>query len=268
MDPGFHSPLIDLFRRGGVDASLRLQAARGALTPRAHEQLALLMLLLEDADPSVAQQAQHTIAALPVPELSAFLARSDVPTAMREFFAARGVNASSARTPAEQAPVSGDDLVDGEHADGESDGGEERSGTMEDDDAASGHVSSLSVNERVKLARKGTREERAQLIRDPNRMVATSVLTSPKLTESEVEAFAKMTNVSEDVLRAIAGNRGWVKNYGVMAGLARNPKTPPGVSMPLLQRLSLRDVKIVAADRNVPEALRLAAKGIVARTQK
>jgi hypothetical protein len=38
--------------------------------------------------------------------------------------------------------------------------------------------------------------------------------------------------------------------------------------MPLLQRLSARDVKIVAADRNVPEALRLAAKRIVARTQK
>ena len=51
----------------------------------------------------------------------------------------------------------------------------------------------------MKLAMKGTREQRAQLVRDMNRMVAAAVLRSPKLTESEVEAFTKMGNVSEDV---------------------------------------------------------------------
>jgi hypothetical protein len=267
MDPGFHTPLVDLFQRGGVDVSLRLQAARGTLTPRAHEQLALLILLLDDADPAVAQQARHTMAALPVPELSVFLARPDVPDAMREFFAARGVTPRApgdqphASATTEGETVSSGELEPADDADGQA-------GAAEDGEAPSGHLSSLSVNDRMKLARKGTREERAQLVRDPNRMVATAVLSSPKLTEAEVESFAKMTNVSEDVLRSIAGNRAWVKNYGVMAGLARNPKTPPGVSMPLLHRLSPRDVKIVAADRNVPEALRLAAKRIVARLQK
>ena len=41
------------------------------------------------------------------------------------------------------------------------------------------------------------------LVRDRNRLVASAVLSSPKLTESEVEAFTKMGNVSEDVLRVI-----------------------------------------------------------------
>ena len=59
----------------------------------------------------------------------------------------------------------------------------------------------------MKLAMKGTREQRAQLIRDSNSIVATAVLSSPKLTESEVEAFAKMGNVTEDVLRIIGTNR-------------------------------------------------------------
>ena len=50
---------------------------------------------------------------------------------------------------------------------------------------------------------KGTREMRAVLIRDPNKMIAAAVLSSPKLTDQEVESFARMANVSEDVLRII-----------------------------------------------------------------
>ncbi len=107
---------------------------------------------------------------------------------------------------------------------------------------------------------KGTREQRAQLIRDSNRIVATAVLSSPKLTEAEVEAFCKMGNVSEDVLRIIATNRAWVKNYGVVLGLARNPRRRRRMSMQMLHRLTEKDVKMLSVDRNVPEALRLAAR--------
>ena len=53
-------------------------------------------------------------------------------------------------------------------------------------------LSSLPIIERMKLAMKGTREQRAQLIRDSNKLVAAAVLSSPKLNEAEVEAFAKM----------------------------------------------------------------------------
>ena len=94
-------------------------------------------------------------------------------------------------------------------------------------------MSALPIADRLKLAIKGTREQRAQLIRDSNRIVATAVLTSPKLTESEVEAFAKMGNVSEDVLRIIGTNRAWLKNYGIVHAVTRNPKTPPAISMQL-----------------------------------
>src|SRR6476646_7919164 len=45
MEPGFRSPLVDFFRRGEVARDVRLTAAQGALAPRAHEQVALLILL-------------------------------------------------------------------------------------------------------------------------------------------------------------------------------------------------------------------------------
>ena len=74
------TPLVDFFRRGEVARDVRLLAARGALAPRAHEQLELLMLLVSDQDPEIARVAESTIAAIPRESLSAFLARSDAPT--------------------------------------------------------------------------------------------------------------------------------------------------------------------------------------------
>jgi hypothetical protein len=69
-----------------------------------------------------------------------------------------------------------------------------------------------------------------------------------------------MASVSEDVLRAIGSNRAWMKNYGVVVGLTRNPKTPLAMSLNLLGRLQDRDVAAVSVDRNVPEPLRIAAR--------
>ena len=52
-----------------------------------------------------------------------------------------------------------------------------------------------------------------------------------------------MANVSEEILRIIGMNRAWTKNYGVVAALAKNPKTPLGMSLHLVQRLNDRDLK-------------------------
>src|SRR6201999_283080 len=98
-------------------------------------------------------------------------------------------------------------------------------------------LAQMGVPDRVKTAVKGSREVRALLIRDPNRMISSAVLSSPKLTEAEVETFARMGNVSEEVLRIIGSNRGWMKNYGVVVALIKNAKTPLGISLNLMPRL-------------------------------
>jgi hypothetical protein len=256
MDPGVRSPLVDLFRRGEAARDIRLQAARGALAPGVQDQLALLLVLSDDEDPEISTSARLTLDALPVEALKGFLARSDVPQPMRDFFAARGVSAGAVPAAAVDGPL-GDE--DGDPAAEESD---------DDEPAAATVLSSLSIVERMKLAMKGTKGHRAQLIRDSNKLVAAAVLSSPKLTTSEVEAFAKMGNVSEDVLRAIAMNRQWVKNYGVISGLTRNPKTPPAISMQMVQRLNEKDLKMLTMDRNVPEAVRLAARKFLRKGPK
>ena len=85
------TPLLDFFKRGEVDRDVRMLAAQGALAPRAHEQLAILVLLLEDRDPEIRTTADETLDRIPEESLKAFLARPDVPVDLREFFADRGI---------------------------------------------------------------------------------------------------------------------------------------------------------------------------------
>jgi hypothetical protein len=105
-------------------------------------------------------------------------------------------------------------------------------------------------------ALKGTREDRAILVRDPNRLVSSAVLGSPKLTDVEVESFAGMKSLSAEVLRKIGNHREWMKRYGVAVNLVKNPRTPLAISLGLVSRLNPRDIKSLAVDRNVPEVIR------------
>jgi hypothetical protein len=121
----------------------------------------------------------------------------------------------------------------------------------------------MNAAEKMIAALKGNREERAILIRDPNRIVAAAVLGSQRATEAEIESFAAMKSVSDQVLRQIGTHREWTKRYSVIANLVRNPRTPLGVALPLVARLNPRDMKSIVVDRNVPEAIRKAAQRFV-----
>ncbi len=251
------TPLLDFFKRGEVARDARLLAAAGALAPRAIEQLSILVLLLDDGDPEVRTMARQTIERIPADALAGVLARQDVPIGVREFFGDRGM------IPAEVPAIVVDDpLIDSDV--GMEGGTSQETKEIENEEAPRASVVQLlqkmGFTERLRAAVKGTREMRAILIRDPNKMIAASVLSSSKITEQEVETFARMANVSEDVLRIIGGTRSWTKNYGIVVALTRNPKTPIGVSLTLMARLNDRDLNMLSLDRNVAARVRAAAR--------
>ena len=126
----------------------------------------------------------------------------------------------------------------------------------------------LNTAEKVVTALKGNREERAVLVRDPNRIVATAVLGSPRLSDAEVESFAAMKNVSGEVLRIIGANKDWSKRYGVISSLVRNPRTPLAISLGMVARLNPRDLKSISVDKNVPEVIRKQAQRFVKGPEK
>jgi hypothetical protein len=117
-------------------------------------------------------------------------------------------------------------------------------------------INSMTPAEKIKTALTGNQEERLVLIRDSNKLVARAVLGSPKLTDAEVEAFAMMKSVTEEVLRLIATNRAYIKRYPVVVALVNNPRAPLDVTLPLMTRLNERDLKNLSLNKNVPETLR------------
>jgi hypothetical protein len=250
--------MLDFFRRGEVARDIRLQAAQGGMAPRAHEQIALLMLLVDDHDPEIATAAAATVSMIPRAALEAFLARSDASTEMREFFAGCGIQPAAVSAPAADAPLvessaAADELAAIMATEEEAADGQVRESTVQ-------KIAGLNVAQRMTLAMKGSREERAVLVRDPNKIVAVAVLSSPKLTETEVESIAKMANVSDEILRMIGFSRAWTKNYAVVHALVRNPKTPVALSMNFLARLSEKDLRNLSTNRNVPDVLRVSAR--------
>ena len=126
----------------------------------------------------------------------------------------------------------------------------------------------LTTGNKVKAALTEDSQARSFLIRDPNRLVALAVLGSPKITEAEIDMFAGMKNVSQDVLRRIGTNRDWTKKYTVISALVKNPRTPLPIAMGFVSRLQPRDIKALAVDRNVPEAIRKSAQRFVKATME
>ena len=120
-------------------------------------------------------------------------------------------------------------------------------------------ISQMTVSQRVKFAIKGGSEARRTLIRDNNKVVQRAVLQSPRLTDQEVEGFASMTSLTDEILRQIGKNRNFRKNYNVVRNLLNNGKVPLDISLGLLPMLNPPDLKKLGMNKNIPETLRATA---------
>jgi len=120
-------------------------------------------------------------------------------------------------------------------------------------------LAKMTVAQRVQFAIKGGADARRTLIRDSNKVVQRAVLQSPRLTDQEVEAFASMSSLTDEILRLIANNRNFRKNYTVVRNLINNPKTPIDVSLHMLPILNAIDLKRLTTNKNIPETLRTTA---------
>ena len=121
-------------------------------------------------------------------------------------------------------------------------------------------IMSLTVAEKIKLALLGNKEVRSILVKDANKLVSTAVLKNPRISDPEVVDVAQSRNSSEEVLRIISNNRGWLRNYQVKCGLVNNPKTPLGIALKLINHLMLKDLKNLAKSKSVPNVISTAAK--------
>jgi hypothetical protein len=120
-------------------------------------------------------------------------------------------------------------------------------------------IQDLPVPEKVKLAMSGDKEARSILIKDSNKQIQEAVLDSPRITEQEIVAIANSRNVGEELLRKIATNRDWMKNYQVRLALTNNPKTPLTIGLRLIGTLMISDLKRLSKSKGVSSVLTAAA---------
>ena len=117
-------------------------------------------------------------------------------------------------------------------------------------------IARMKVGDRVQLAMKGTKDERFVLIRDGSKVVSLAVLESPKVSDQEIETFAAMKNVQEDVLRGIARKRKYMSIYSVTRNLVNNPRCPLDMALGLVSHLLVNDLKNLSMNKNVPDTVR------------
>ena len=126
-------------------------------------------------------------------------------------------------------------------------------------------IQSLPVSEKIRLAETGSKELRALLVKDSYVQVQEAVLDNPQITEIEIVNFAKSPKIGFALLRKIATNRDWLKNYQVRLALVRNPRTPLPIALKLLSTLRDTDLKELAKSKEISEDLVVAAEQALAQ---
>jgi len=121
-------------------------------------------------------------------------------------------------------------------------------------------IMQMSVPERVKLALTGGHEERRFLIGDSSKLVGLAVLRARGLTLTEVEGFCTMRHLEQDIFYRIVSTRNWIRRPRIVLALVKNPAAPLPITMRLVPRLPMRELRNISRDRNLPEAIRVLAK--------
>ena len=129
-------------------------------------------------------------------------------------------------------------------------------------------IQRMTTPQKLKLAMTGAKDARGLLVRESNKQISMSVLENARITDGEIEFFSKATNLHEDILRKIGTHPEWAKKYAIVQSLVNNPKTPPGVALPFVNRMTDRDLGLLEKNRNVGEAVRTAARGLLLKRKK
>ncbi len=116
-------------------------------------------------------------------------------------------------------------------------------------------IAQMTVTQKIRRAMLGSSAERLLLVRDSNRLVAAAVAKSPLLRENEAVLISSSRAMSDDVLRIIAMNREFTRNYQIKYNLVTNPRTPFTFVSRLIPHLRETDLKNLLRSKNVTSAV-------------
>src|SRR5688500_13045525 len=120
--------------------------------------------------------------------------------------------------------------------------------TIDEDDPKTSwdRVRERSQMEKILLAVKADRAERAVLVQDNDPRVLLSVLRNPRLTVDEVVRIAKSSFLNHQIADVIMKTGQWMASVDVRLALIQNPKTPQAFGLRILPTLPDAEVRAIA----------------------
>ncbi len=107
-------------------------------------------------------------------------------------------------------------------------------------------VRGLSQMEKILLAAKADRTERALLLQDNDPRVLLSILRNPRITVDEVVRMAKSSFLTYQIADVIMQAALWMASLEVRLALIHNAKTPQAFSLRILPTLPESEVRTIA----------------------
>src|SRR5437588_5874008 len=107
-------------------------------------------------------------------------------------------------------------------------------------------IRALSQTDKMLLAIKANRSDRALLVQDNDPRVLLSLLRNPRLTVDEVARVARSSYLTYQIADVIIKTSQWMASVDVRLGLIPNPKTPPGFALRILPTLPQSEIKTIA----------------------
>jgi hypothetical protein len=87
------------------------------------------------------------------------------------------------------------------------------------------------------------------------------------MRENEAMRISASRSVSDDVLRSLALNREFTRNYQIKLNLVSNPRTPLTFASRLIPHLRESDLKSLSRSKNIAGAIAQAVKQQLLRKQ-
>lgn len=107
-------------------------------------------------------------------------------------------------------------------------------------------IRKMPLHQKITAAKRGNRSVRNILIQEGNKKIINFMLQNPGMSTPEVIQMLKMTNLSQEIIQAIAKNSSWSQSEEVRYHIVINPKTPLPMALNTLIALNQNSLAKIA----------------------
>ena len=122
------------------------------------------------------------------------------------------------------------------------------------DELLLGRLASITLGERISLARRSSSAIAAGLLLDKEIRVWQTALENPRLTEAGVVKALQRTGASRAFVEAVCRHAKWSPRIEIRVALLRNAHTPVTKAIEFAQRIPAQQLRDILHASNLPES--------------